>query len=97
MAEPSWIATGDDPVVPLDAGDQADAREVGAAHEGDALGIARVEQIRLGVEALLMGLEGPQVYLVGVVLGQVEEATERPRLGGVEVVAGEETQAPAAL
>ena len=66
VAEAPGIATGDDAVVPLDSGEEADVREVGAAHEGDALGIARMEQVGLGMEALLAGFEGPQLNAIGM-------------------------------
>jgi len=92
ILEPLAIARRDDAVVPLDPCLQRGAREVRAADVGDAGGAGAIEDVGLGVEALVAALEDAQLNPAGEFLFEIEKPEERVRLGEVLVVAGDETQ-----
>ena len=94
-AEACAVSGRDDAVVPLDAASQRQLRQIGAADEGDAVPVGQVQDVGLRMEALAGGLEDAELHRAHRLAregGQVEQTTERVRLGHVEVVAGQHAE-----
>jgi len=78
-------------IVPRDTVGERRPCEVRAADVSRARSRVRRKEVRLRVKALARGLEHAQLHALRVPFAQIQQAPQRARIGGVQVISGEES------